>query len=751
VAQRPPAAALEAEGAGTVCQLTNQGESMRLAKEFERRTAPAAWVFVVLSHAAGTTGAAEESAPPSTRVEPVVDEYHGHEVVDPYRWLEGDAEGLVTDEVRAWTAAQNACTRRVLDALPGRERVAERIRELMTIDSVSLPAMRGERYFYLKQEGSQNQPVLFVRRGHDGEPRVLLDVNALDEEGLVSLDFFTPSPDGERLAFGLSRSGDEMTRLHLLEVESGRWLADEIPDKVRSVQWLPDNSGFFYANLEDPDDAYSRRIRLHRVGRHFRHDEVLFAQHSTTWGPFAEVSRDARWLVLGYYQSTRTNDLWVVDLDRWFRTGEFERVPILVGADARGDGLIHGDTFFLRTTLDAPNGRVFAVDLNRPARDHWRELLPERSEAVLEEIALARGLLVATYLRDAYTRIELLELDGMPFRALDLPGIGSASVSTHIDRTEAFLSYSSFDTPPTIYRVDLREGTRELWSEITVPVDPEAVEVRQVHYPSRDGTQISLFLVGPRDAERNGDNPTMLYGYGGFNLKMAPRFSATLFQWFEAGGLYAVPNLRGGGEYGDDWHRAGQLGRKQNVFDDFIAAAEWLIANDYTRSERLAVRGGSNGGLLTGAFVVQRPDLARAAISGVPLLDMLRYQQFLMARFWVPEYGTAENPEHFDFLRAYSPYHNVRPGTAYPAVLLTAGENDSRVHPLHARKMAARLQAATTADPAERPVLLWVETEAGHGRGKPLSLRIRDIVDERVFLMWQLGMLGDAGGEPRSR
>jgi prolyl oligopeptidase len=684
--------------------------------------------------------------PPPTPAEPVEETVHGEALVDEYRWLEGDEQGNTTPRVAEWTDAQNAYTRAVLDGLPGRAAVEARLEELMTVAWVGAPVAARDRYFWRQRDGKQNQPVLFVRQGLSGEPRLLIDPNALDAGGLISLDWFQPSQDGTLLAFGLSRAGDENSTCHVLDVATGEWLADEVPNKVGGVDWLPDGRSFLYSNLEDTKDAYSRRIRIHRLGRHWRHDPVLFAQHSTTWGPFAYPSRDGRWLVLGYSTSTRANDLWVVDLERWFATGDFTRVDVQVGEDATAAGPVLGDHMFLRTNLDAPNGKVVLVDLHAPGRDRWKELIPTREDMTMQEVQLARGLLVVRYLHQANTRIERFRLDGTPLGALELPGIGSASVVVQDDRTEAFLSFQSFNEPAAIYRVDLLGGERTLWARPEVPVDPSTVEVRQVWYASKDGTKVSMFLVHKKGlAPRKGGHPLLLYGYGGFNISMTPHFSGTLFPWFEAGGVYAVANLRGGGEYGVAWHRAGQLERKQNVFDDFIAAAEWLIAQGWTSPASLAIAGGSNGGLLTGAVAMQRPDLFRAVVSDVPLLDMLRYHRFLMARFWVPEYGTSEEAAHFAWLRAYSPYHKVKKGVRYPAMLITAGENDSRVHPLHARKMVARLQAATASDPAERPILLWVDRDAGHGGGKPLALRIREVADERLFLMWQLGLLPAKG------
>ncbi|MEZ6183403.1 MAG: prolyl oligopeptidase family serine peptidase [Planctomycetota bacterium] len=677
---------------------------------------------------------------PETRREEVEETYHGVKVQDPYRWLEGDAEGAVTPEVAAWTSAQNAYTRAVLDRLPGRAQLEARVAELMQVDRVGAPEVARDRYVYRVRRGDEDQSKLYLREGIEGEPQLLLDPNALDAAGLISLDWTSLNHQGTLLAFGLSRAGDENSTLHVLDLARREWLADEIPNKAGLEGWLPDGRSFLYSQLRDPQDPYSRQFKLHVVGRHPRHDPLLLEQTTTTWGPFMYPSRDGRWLIVGEFTGTSSNDLWVADLEAYLRTGELVKTPIAVGEQARFGGPVHGDTLYLRTGLGAPTGRVYAVDLNDPSRERWRELIPARSDATLTDLSLARGMLVATYLENAHTVIERYDLRGKALGELELPGLGSADLAVFQDRHEAFLSYQSYDQPPTIYRVSLKTGAREVWERAEVPVDPELAEVKQVWVESKDGTKVSVFLVHKKGLALDGKNPTLLYGYGGFNISLTPRFSATLFPWLEAGGVYAVANLRGGGEYGAAWHEAGQLARKQNVFDDFYAAAEWLIAKGYTNPERLAIQGGSNGGLLTGAAVVQRPELFRAAISAVPLLDMLRYQRFLMARFWVPEYGSAEDPAQFPYLRAYSPYHNVKPGTRYPAVLLTAGENDTRVHALHARKMAAALQHATA---SERPILLWVDRDAGHGRGKPLSLRIRDVVDQGMFLRWQLGMLDE--------
>lgn len=690
------------------------------------------------------------AAPPNSPREVVVDEYHGTRVEDPYRWLEGGILIEATDAAKAkeidervskWTDEQNAYTRRVLDNLPGRAALEKRISELMKVDSIGAPQSYGNRYFNRERRGDQNQSILYVRNGLDGEPRVLLDPNTLDDKGLVSLDWTAPNHDGSLMAFGLGYAGNELPTLYVMDVESRVWLAEEIPNRAGGVSWLPDSSGFLYECLADPKNPYSAQIKFHTLGQHHRQDPLLFEQFDETWGPGAWLSRDGRWMILVYWTGTNSNDIWCIDFDKWRRTGAFERKVISVGAKATFSGSVYGDTLYMQTTLDAPNTAVYAVDLNNPSRENWKLVIPEREDAVLEGLSTARGMLVASYNYKAHSKIERFDLNGKSLGELKLPGLGSAGVVTNDDRTEAFLTYSSFNEPASIYSIDLANNDRDVWARPDVPVDPSLVEVKQVTYTSKDGTPVTMFLVHKKGLKLDGNNPTLLTGYGGFNISMTPYFSATMFPWYEAGGVMALPNLRGGGEYGDEWHTAGMLEKKQNVFDDFIAAGEWLVDNRYTNPERLAIAGGSNGGLLTGAMAVQRPDLFRAVICAVPLLDMLRYQQFLMARYWVPEYGTAEDKDQFPFIYAYSPYQHIKQGVRYPAILFTAGENDARVHPLHARKMAAAMQAATSAAPEERPILLWVDREAGHGSGKPLSARIREVVDQRLFVMHQLGVI----------
>lgn len=695
--------------------------------------------------------------PPVTRVAPVTDILHDVKITDHYRWLEGDNSnpdrmGQVTPEVAAWTDAQNAHTRAVLDALPGRRRVEDALRPLMEIGVISAPSVHGGRYFFSKREGNQNQAVYYYREALHDADHVLIDPAAIDASGLTTIEWISPSDDGTLVAYGTYRAGDENTTLHVRDVATLTDIDLTIPDKTQAPDWLPDNSGFVYQNLKDPQDPYSGQVRFHRMGTPVADDPVLFRQFTrsenealaTTWGPGASLSRDGKWLLLTYWIDTKSNDAWLVDFDAYRKTGVVDKVEVSVGQPGHLTGDVVGGTLFLQTTKGAPKGRVVAADPARPGEAHWRDVVPERADAVIEAVTFGTGRIVVTYMKNASNVVEVFDFAGHSLGVVAQPGIGASGVSAEDDRTEAFLTFTSFNYPTSVFRIDLSRPTAapELWAQPAVPIDPSSVVVEQVWYPSKDGTRISMFLIHAKGLERNGANPALVTAYGGFNISETPMFVGTWFQWFNAGGLIAVPNLRGGGEYGDAWHEGGMLEKKQNVFDDFHAALEWLIANKYTSSPKLAISGGSNGGLLTGATVTQRPDLVRAAIVAVPLLDMLRYQDFLMARYWVPEYGSAELPEQFQYLREYSPYHRIVNGTPYPAVFLTAGENDTRVHAMHARKMAAALQSATASDPATRPVLLWVDREAGHGQGKPLNLRLRDAADQRAFLMWQLGMLG---------
>jgi prolyl oligopeptidase len=678
----------------------------------------------------------------------------GERIEDPYAWLEGrpTPEAAAPDpaleaDIARWTASQNDYARAVLDALPGRAAVNAELEALLSLDTWGTPQEAGEWLFYALRRGNEAQPVLYVARGHDGAPRELLNVNRLDASGQLALAWYEPSNDGRYVAFGTYRAGDENASCRVLETATGVWLDDEITGRVDPVDWLDDERHFVVRRLKDAANPYSGQIALHRLGRAFADDAILFEQYTegplaTTWGPSPIVDARGRWLIVAYYTGTDSNDLWCYDLDEWRSSGRLVRRDLIVGRSSLTSGYIDGDCFYAVTTEGASNKRVVVFDLAAAQPEAYRELIAARDDAVIATIAPAAERIVVGYLVDAQTRIEIFDRAGHPLGSVALPAIGSAGLATHPRRSAAWLRFENFAEPASLHRVDLTTGRAAVWRRTdlaSAAAEPRLV-VEQVTYASRDGTQVPMFVVRRADLHFDGDNPTILYGYGGFDIALTPAFLAAWRSWLVRGGIYAVANLRGGGERGADWHRAGMLERKQNVFDDFYAAAEWLIERGYTRRERLGVRGGSNGGLLTGVTLTERPELAAAAIVAVPLLDMLRYEHFLMARYWVPEYGTAEDAAQFEYLRRYSPYQRIAQGTQYPAVLLTAGENDSRVHPMHARKFAAALQAATGSDPDARPVLLRVDRDVGHGPGKPLELRIRDAADEVLFMAWQLGL-----------
>jgi prolyl oligopeptidase len=526
----------------------------------------------------------------------------------------------------------------------------------------------------------------------------------------------------------------------VLEVESGRSLPDRIPHtRSASLAWLPDNSGFYYTRYPEPgavppgEEHYHRAVYFHGLGADPAQDRLVYQPREKEYWPGVGLSPDGRWLLIQVARTFDQSDLYLQDLVR-----NTPPVPVAENLPATFEGQIAHGRLFLRTNLDASTYRLYSVNPEQPDRSHWREIVAPRDDAVLEGVTVTASRLALSYLERAASRLRLSDLEGGDVQEVHLPTLGSLfGVTGEWDGTEVFYGFSSYTVPPTVYRIDLATSRSELWQRVTADVDPEQFVVRQINYPARDGTSISMFLVHRAGLERTGDNPVYLTGYGGFSISMTPAFSRSLLLWLEHGGVVAIPNIRGGGEYGESWHQNGMLGKKQNSFDDFIAAAEWLIRERYTSPHRIAAAGGSNGGLLVGAVLTQRPELFRAVLIQVPLLDMLRYHHFLIARLWIPEYGSPDDPEQFRWLRDYSPYHHVESGRAYPAVLLATAESDTRVDPMHARKMAARLQAASSAD---RPVLLRLEARAGHGAGKPLSKVLDELSDSWVFVFSELGI-----------
>jgi prolyl oligopeptidase len=677
--------------------------------------------------------------------ENVVEVLHGVEVVDPYRWLE-DGESA---ETRAWVDAQNAATTAVLESIPGRERIRARLDQLFTTGSVGTPLVRGSRYFYQRRDGRMDQPVLVVRDGDAASERTILDPNTLSTSGIVALDWWYPSEDGRLLAYGLSEGGTELSTLRLLDVERGVTLdTDSIPHtRAASIAWLPNSSGFYYTRYPTPgsvapgDEVYHRHVFLHRIGADWRSDPDVFGgdRAREDW-PSVDLSHDGRWLAIEVQMGWARSDVYCLD-----RQHPDQLIPIHVGVDAFAHPFFAGDRLLVQTNADAPNWQLFEVDPLRPERSTWRLVLPERADRVLDTVHPAAGRLVAHELRNATSEVRVYDLDGALQTEVRLPGIGTVTgLGGEFSGQIITLGFTSFAQPSTSYRVDASTGECEVFARGELPAGVDAADyvTRQEWYTSRDGTRVSMFLVHRRDLPDLGPHPTLLTGYGGFNVSRTPTFASALPLWLDAGGVYALPNLRGGGEYGEAWHRAGMLGNKQNVFDDFLAAAEWLMGRGITSHERLGISGGSNGGLLVGAALTQRPDLFRAVVCQVPLLDMLRYQNLRIARLWIAEYGSAEDPSQFQWLYAYSPYHRVRSGEAYPATFLLTADGDSRVDPMHARKMAARLQRASGSD---APVLLRVESAAGHGQGKPRSKQLEEATDVWSFLFWQLGVAPPLG------
>jgi prolyl oligopeptidase len=674
---------------------------------------------------------------------------------DPYRWLEeGDAPA-----VARWTEAQNAATRKALDHLPGRAALEERLGRLYAIGSLGAPVSRPHaagpagkpgherRYFYTRRDGAQNQPVLYVRDGLHGADRAVVDVNQERADGTRALDWWFPSDDGRQVAYGTSDDGSEESLLRVRDVDSGQDLGEQIPrTRACSLAWLPDGTGFYYTRYPKPgevprgEEAYHRGVFFHLLGGDPADDRKIFGEgrDRTDW-PSVDLSPDGRWLVVSVAQGWTKSEVYLLDIHAG-RAG-IPRPPIAVaaGEDARFDVIeALDDRLYLLTTSGAPRGRIFAVDPQHPARAHWREVVPEGSD-VLERAVYFHGGLAVGFLHDAAARLSVFDRDGRGRHEVPLPGLGAlTALSAARDVAELFYGFTGFFAPTSIFDVQLGAAPKSVvWRALEAPVDPAAFEVERVMITSRDGTRVPLFLAHRKGLPRDGTRPALLTGYGGFDVNMLPAWSPSAIPFLERGGTYALAVLRGGGEYGESWHRAGMLGNKQNVFDDFIAAATWLIAERVTAADRLAISGGSNGGLLVGAALTQRPELFRAVICGVPLLDMLRYHLFRIAALWIPEYGSPDDPVAARWLAAYSPYHHVRDGVKYPAVFLHAAVSDTRVDPMHARKMAARLQAATASG---LPVLLQIESKAGHGAGKPLRKVIAQLVDEWSFLFAQLGI-----------
>jgi prolyl oligopeptidase len=722
--------------------------------------------------------------PPKAAIKPYAEIFHGTRVIDDYRWLE-DAN---SPETQKWVSEEMAYTRSILDPLPGRDAIEKRLTELLSIGNVTPPQIAGRYYFYTRREGLQNQPVLYVRenlaeiareeaREHIGEAaptkpkdskdtapaanapdRVLVDVNKLAAAGTVALDWYEPSYNGKYVAYGTSTSGSEMSTLHVIDTKTGELLEDTIErTRACSIAWLHDNSGFYYTRYPEKgevpagEEMYNRHVFFHLLGSPVVTDDKIFGEgrDPEDW-PSVRLSNDGRWLLISVSEGWTKSELFLMDLHRGTPP-----TSVTTGKNFLYSADIYDDRLYITTNEDAPRYRLFTIDAGDYNRAHWEELIPQ-SDAVLQGAAVYGRMLFAQYEQNATSQLRVFDLFGQKIADLPLPALGTVfGTSGRWNRDEIFYGFQSFTVPPAIYRFDLKpvqfvsgENSYDvikkptLWTKVDAPsIDPSAYDVEQEWFNSKDGTRVPMFVVHKKGLTKTGHTPTLLTGYGGFNISLTPVFNRAAYLWLEHGGIYAVANLRGGAEFGEDWHRAGMLDKKQNVFDDMIAAAQHLISSKYTDARHLAIQGGSNGGLLMGAMITQRPDLFRAVICQVPLLDMIHYENFQIAKLWIPEYGTAENPEQFKWLYAYSPYHHVKALEEYPAILFMTADFDTRVDPMHARKMTAEMQAeAANGTSRTRPILLRIESKAGHGAGKPVTKQIEEYTDMYSFLFWQLGV-----------
>lgn len=683
---------------------------------------------------------------PETAIREVIDDHHGTPVPDPYRWLEDDNSA----ETKAWVAAQNEVTESFLGGIPQRGEIRARLEALWNFERIGQPQRYGKRWFFTHNSGLQNQSVLKVADDPKADGRVLLDPNALSDDGTVSLARFRPSEDGALLAYAISRSGSDWLEIRVRDVASGEDLPDRLEwVKFSGLSWLKDGSGFFYSRYDAPAEGAAltqtnefQKLFFHKVGTPQSEDVLIYERKDQPrWGIGGGVTEDGRYLIIFLSDGTEPkNRVFYKDLE----AEDGGIVELLDQADARYSFVTNdGPVFFFRTDLDAPRYRLIAIDTRRPERSEWREIIAESNDQ-LAGVSAAGGVFIAEMLQDAKSAVRIHDYDGNLLRTLDLPGIGSAGgFSGRRDDTHTFYGFTGFTEPGATYRLELATGESELWRRPAVDFDSDAYETRQVFVESKDGTRVPMFIVHRKGLELDGARPTLLYGYGGFNISLTPGFSVSRAVWLERGGVFALANLRGGGEYGSEWHQAGTRLRKQNVFDDFIACAEWLQSDGYASPSTLAIQGGSNGGLLVGACMTQRPELFGAALPGVGVMDMLRFHKFTIGWAWEKDYGSAEDPAEFQALYAYSPYHRLQPGTRYPATLVTTADHDDRVVPAHSFKFAARLQACQAGDGP--PALIRVDTGAGHGAGTALGKLIDKTADEWAFLEAVLGKEATAG------
>ncbi|PHX54056.1 S9 family peptidase [Tychonema bourrellyi FEM_GT703] len=695
---------------------------------------------------------------PTTRKIDQTDDYHGIPVSDPYRWLENPD----SEETQAWVKAQNAVTFGYLKEIPAREKIKQRLTQLWDYEKYGIPFKEGDRYFYYKNDGLQNQSILYTLTSLDGEPKVLIDPNTLSEDGTVALGGIAISEDGKFMAYGLSTSGSDWQEWKIRDIETGADLSDHLKwVKFSGAAWTHDGQGFFYSRYDEPNEKskhedvnYYQKLFYHRLGTAQSEDVLIYDRpDQKEWGFSGGVTEDGKYLIISVWQGTETKNLiFYKDL-----TAPESAVVELISEFEAEYNLIdnEGSVFWFQTDLNAPLGRVIAIDINNPppsslAGDEtppsppltkggiqggFTEIIPEAAET-LGGIGILNNQFVTSYLKDAYTQLKIFNLDGSFVRQIALPGIGSAGgFGGKRHETETFYAYTSFTTPNTIYSYNMLTDESTIYRQPKVDFNPDDYETKQVFYPSKDGTQVPMFITHKKGLQLDGNNPTYLYAYGGFGISLTPSFSVSRVVWLEMGGVYVTACLRGGGEYGEAWHQAGTKLNKQNVFDDFISAAEWLIANKYTQPAKLAIAGGSNGGLLVGACMTQRPELFGAALPAVGVLDMLRFHKFTIGWAWTSEYGSSENAGEFPTIYGYSPLHNLKPGTVYPATMITTADHDDRVVPAHSFKFASALQEMHG---GENPVLIRIETKAGHGAGKPTAKVIEELADEWAFLVREL-------------
>ncbi len=677
---------------------------------------------------------------PQPRKGDQVDDYHGTKVADPYRWLE-DTD---SPETRAWVEAENKVTDAYIAQIPDRDKIHDRLTKLWNFERFTAPEKQGGRYFFEHNTGLQNQSVLLVADSLTAEPRVLLDPNTLSADGTVALAGTAITDDGKLMAYGLAASGSDWTEWHIRDINTGKDLPEVLKwVKFSGASWTKDGKGFFYSRFDEPkqdsmlrDAVYFQKLYYHRLGTQQSDDKLIYDRpDNKEMGFSGTVTDDGRYLVIQVWQGTSPKTrIYYKDLAH----ADSRVVRLLDDFDAEYQFIDNnGPVFWIRTNLDAPRGRVIAIDTRHPQRDEWKTVIPQSPDK-LEFANVLHDTFLLGYLKDARSEVRVHDLSGKFLRNVDLPGIGTAAgFAGKRHDTETFYAYTSFTSPTTIYRYDPVAGTSSIFRQPKVDFDPSQYDTTQVFYKSKDGTRVPMFITFKKGIKLDGQNPTLLYGYGGFDISLTPAFSVGNLVFLEMGGIYAQPNLRGGGEYGEEWHEAGTKAKKQNVFDDFIAAAEWLISNQYTSTPKLAIRGGSNGGLLVGACMTQRPDLFGATLPAVGVMDMLRFHKFTIGWAWTSDYGSSDDPTDFKSLYAYSPLHNLKPGTKYPPTLVLTADHDDRVVPGHSFKFAATLQA-DQAGPA--PVLIRIETKAGHGAGKSVTKTIDETADAWAFLAHNLGM-----------